>query len=134
MVYDLTTNRPKRVYLQRNLRSEKRNSAPIYVVGFEFMLRTGQEPTGREYFMRTTYLALVLAAGIAISASMGFAQQGPGPAEGPNKLLKTAKVGGEGGFDYITADIEARRLYVPRNGPMGQLMVFNLDTLEPAGS
>jgi hypothetical protein len=56
------------------------------------------------------------------------------PTDGPYKILKTAKVGGEGGFDYIFADVEARRLYVPRNGPMGQLMVFNLDTLEPAGA
>src|ERR1700730_12962012 len=67
-----------------------------------------------------------------MSASMGLAQHGP--AEGPNKVLKTAKVGGEGGFDYISADVEGRRLYVPRSGPMGQLTVFNLDTLEPVGA
>jgi hypothetical protein len=53
---------------------------------------------------------------------------------GPYKVLKTAKVGGEGGFDYIFADVEARRLYIPRGGPSGQLTVFNLDTLEPAGA
>jgi DNA-binding beta-propeller fold protein YncE len=51
----------------------------------------------------------------------------------PYKVLKTARVGGEGGFDYIFADVEARRLYTPRSGPMGHLAVFNLDTLEPAG-
>ena len=56
------------------------------------------------------------------------------PTAGPYKVLKTAKVGGEGGFDYISADVEGRRLYVPRSGPMGQLTVFNLDTLEPAGT
>jgi hypothetical protein len=55
------------------------------------------------------------------------------PNDGPYKILKTAKAGGEGGFDYIFADVDARRLYIPRNGPMGHLMVFNLDTLEPAG-
>jgi DNA-binding beta-propeller fold protein YncE len=49
-------------------------------------------------------------------------------------VLKTAKVGGEGGFDYIFADVKARRLYIPRSGPTGQLTVFNLDTLEPAGA
>ena len=63
---------------------------------------------------------------------MGLAQQAP--AAGPYKVLKTAKVGGEGGFDYIFADVEGRRLYIPRNGPMGQLTVFNLDTLESAGA
>jgi hypothetical protein len=82
--------------------------------------------------MRPFCLAVVIAAGIAMSSSIGVAQHAP--TAGPYKVLKTAKVGGEGGFDYISADVEGRRLYVPRNGPMGQLTVFNLDTLEPAGS
>jgi hypothetical protein len=74
---------------------------------------------------------LVLAVGIAMLTSMGLAQS---PAASSYRVLKTAKVGGEGGFDYIFADVEARRLYIPRSGPMGQLMVFDLDTLEPAGA
>src|ERR1700731_3237291 len=82
--------------------------------------------------MRPFCLAVVLAAAIAMLGSLGLAQHDP--TAGPYKVLKTAEVGGEGGFDYISADVEGRRLYVPRNGPMGQLMVFNLDTLEPAGS
>ena len=82
--------------------------------------------------MRPFFRIVVLAAGIAMLASMGLAQSGP--TAGPYKVLKTAKVGGEGGFDYISADVEGRRLYVPRSGPMGQLTVFNLDTLEPAGT
>jgi len=56
------------------------------------------------------------------------------PTAGPYKVLKTAKVGGEGGFDYIFADVKGRRLYIPRSGPMGQLTVFNLDTLESVGA
>jgi len=82
--------------------------------------------------MRQICLAFVLAAGIAMLASMGWAQDAP--TAGPYKVLKTAKVGGEGGFDYISADVEGRRLYVPRTGPMGQLTIYNLDTLEPAGA
>ena len=82
--------------------------------------------------MRQFRLAFVLAAGIVILASMGWAQDAP--TAGPYKVLKTAKVGGEGGFDYISADVEGRRLYVPRTGPLGQLTVYNLDTLEPAGT
>ena len=82
--------------------------------------------------MRPLRLGVLLAAAIAMSASIGLAQHDPTSV--PYKVLKTVKVGGEGGFDYISADVEARRLYVPRNGPMGQLTVFNLDTLEPAGS
>jgi len=82
--------------------------------------------------MRTFCLALLLSAGIGILAFSGWAQQAP--AAGPYQVLKTAKVGGDGGFDYITADVKARRLYIPRGGPAGQLTVFNLDTLEPAGA
>jgi hypothetical protein len=82
--------------------------------------------------MRPFCLTIVLAVAILVFASVGLAQQVP--TAGPYKVLKTAKVGGEGGFDYIFADVEARRLYVPRSGPMGQLMIFNLDSLEPAGT
>ena len=80
--------------------------------------------------MRPFCSAVVLAAGIAMLASLGLAQA---PAAGPYKVLKTAKVGGEGGFDYIFADVEGRRLYIPRRGH-GALTVFNLDTLEPVGA
>jgi hypothetical protein len=81
--------------------------------------------------MKSFRLALLLAVA-ALIASAGLAQHEPN--SGPYQILKKAQVGGEGGFDYISADVEGRRLYVPRNGMMGQLMVFNLDTLEPAGS
>ena len=56
------------------------------------------------------------------------------PAAGPYTVLKTARVGGDGTFDYISADVENRRLYIPRSGPTGQLTVFDLDTLEPVGA
>lgn len=49
------------------------------------------------------------------------------------KVLKTAKVGGAGGFDYVYADAAGRKLYVARTGPTPRINVFNLDTLEPAG-
>jgi DNA-binding beta-propeller fold protein YncE len=58
------------------------------------------------------------------------------PSSGPYKVLKTARVGGEGGWDYIYADTAGRRLYIPRRGapPVAtRLTVFNLDTLEPVG-
>jgi DNA-binding beta-propeller fold protein YncE len=55
-------------------------------------------------------------------------------AQGPYKVVKTAKVGGAGGFDYVYADSAGRRLYIPRTGsPGARITVFNLDTLEPAG-
>jgi DNA-binding beta-propeller fold protein YncE len=49
------------------------------------------------------------------------------------KVLKSIRVGGEGGFDYLSADVEARRLYVPRSGSGGRLTVWDLDTLAPLG-
>ncbi len=88
--------------------------------------------------MRPFRVGVVLAAAIAVVASLtmitpvGRAQYGAGA--GPYQILKKATVGGDGGFDYIFADVSARRLYIPRNGAMGQLTVFNLDTLEPVGS
>jgi hypothetical protein len=82
--------------------------------------------------MRPIPRAVLLAAAVAMSASTGFTQNAP--TVGPYKVLKTAKVGGEGGYDYIFADVEGRRLYLPRGGPAGQLMVFNLDTLESLGA
>jgi DNA-binding beta-propeller fold protein YncE len=56
-------------------------------------------------------------------------------AAGPYKVIRTAKVGGDGGFDYVYADSEGRRLYVPRPaaGDGAHVSVFNLDTLEPVG-
>jgi DNA-binding beta-propeller fold protein YncE len=55
-------------------------------------------------------------------------------AQGPYKVLKTAKVGGAGGFDYVYADSAGRRLYIPRTGnPEARITVFNLDTLESVG-
>jgi DNA-binding beta-propeller fold protein YncE len=77
--------------------------------------------------MRANFPAM--AACLAITAAAAFAQSG----DGPYKVLKTAKVGGEGGFDYVYADSAARRLYVARTGPTKRVSVFNLDTLEPAG-
>jgi len=53
--------------------------------------------------------------------------------DGPYKVEKTAKVGGDGGFDYVTADAAGRRLYVGRSGNAGRVTVFNLDTLEKVG-
>ncbi len=81
--------------------------------------------------MKRFCLPVVLAAGIAILASFGLAQEAP--TAGPYKIMKTAKVGGDGGFDYVNADTAGRRLYVPRSGPTGRITVFDLDTLEPKG-
>jgi DNA-binding beta-propeller fold protein YncE len=75
-------------------------------------------------------LASVLAAALVSSAAptLALAQAGP------YKVINTIKVGGEGGYDYITADSAARRLYIARSGAAGKLFVYNLDTFAPVGS
>ncbi len=86
--------------------------------------------------MRTS----ALIAATAALAAIAIAQSG-----GPYKIIKRAKVGGEGGWDYIYAEPEGRRLYIPRRGGQAQpatdtrpateavptrLSIYNLDTLE----
>jgi hypothetical protein len=70
--------------------------------------------------------ALGIAAAAFLGTFAGFAQ------DGPYKVLKSAKVGGDGRFDYVYADDAGRKLDIPRRGP-DRVTVFNLDTLEPAG-
>jgi len=76
-----------------------------------------------------------LALGVAVALSLiGITSAQTNPAStGPYKVIKTAKVGGAGGFDYVYADASARKRYVPRSGPEARVSVFDLDTLQPAG-
>jgi YVTN family beta-propeller protein len=55
-------------------------------------------------------------------------------ADGPYKVLKTVKAGGDGGWDYVYADAANRKLYIPRSGPTARITVFDLDTLQAAGT
>jgi DNA-binding beta-propeller fold protein YncE len=77
-----------------------------------------------------TFCALV-ALTIAALTLTAVAQQ-----SGPYQVLKRAKVGGEGGWDYIYADSAGRRLYIPRRGTPQtpdvptRLSIYNLDTLD----
>ncbi len=94
--------------------------------------------------MRRPGLVSVIA--ISLFSCVALAQQAS--TTGPYKVLKAAKVGGEGGWDYIYADAAGRRLYIPRRGSIAtpatdtrpasvavptRLTTFNLDTLEPTG-
>jgi DNA-binding beta-propeller fold protein YncE len=63
-----------------------------------------------------------------VTVAFGFAQDA-----GPYKVIKTAKVGGAGGFDYINADDAGRKLYIARGGAGPRITVFDLDTLAPLG-
>ena len=55
-------------------------------------------------------------------------------ADGPYRILRSVKVGGEGGFDYVNADSAGRRLYMARSGKSNpRLLAFDLDSLRPVG-
>src|SRR3982750_4128119 len=88
-------------------------------------------------------LTLLLIAATTALAPLVLAQS-----TGPYKVLRTARVGGEGGTDYIYADTVGRRLYITRGATQAReatattpavpafekrLTIFDLDTLEPIG-
>jgi len=88
-------------------------------------------------------LVLIVATAIAALPLVAVAQ--PSDAY---KVLRMARVGGEGGWDYIYADAAGRRLYIPRRGSQAaaatdtrpataavptRLSIYNLDTLELVG-
>jgi DNA-binding beta-propeller fold protein YncE len=77
--------------------------------------------------MIAKHLAVVVGV-MALCAGAMVAQD-----SGPYKVMKIQLVGGEGGFDYVTADADGRNLYVARSGPAGHIGVFNLDTLQQVG-
>jgi DNA-binding beta-propeller fold protein YncE len=86
--------------------------------------------------MRRAFLAVTAA--FTIFVAIGYAWQAAN--SGPYKVLKTAKTGGLGGFDYIYADVAGRRLYIPRGAQptatppvTARVTVFDLDTLAPVG-
>jgi len=59
----------------------------------------------------------------------------PALADAPYRILRTVTVGGEGGFDYIVADSEGRRLYIARSGKTNpRLLAFDLENLKQAGA
>jgi hypothetical protein len=78
-------------------------------------------------------LLLSSAAIIALTFIGANAQQASN--SGPYSVIKTVKVGGDGGWDYLYADASTRRLYIARSGqpPTGRIAVFDLDTLTPVG-
>src|SRR5204863_6176750 len=78
----------------------------------------------RNHLSRVLFVAV-----IGMLALCGFAQKSP--AAQPYKIVNTVKVMGSGGLDYVYADNDGRRLYVPRGA---QVLVFDLDTLKSVGA
>ncbi|HEY3780424.1 MAG TPA: hypothetical protein VGL56_05020 [Fimbriimonadaceae bacterium] len=75
-------------------------------------------------FVGVMVLTAACSARVATNASQPAAAQ-----DGPYDVLVTNKVGGDGGFDYVNADSQGRRLYVARRGPSPHIAVYNLDSM-----
>jgi DNA-binding beta-propeller fold protein YncE len=78
--------------------------------------------------MRATLRILSVVASILV---VGGTAPTVSVAADPYKVVKTAAVGGSGGFDYVFADADGRKLYVPRGN---RVEVYDLDTLKSAGT
>jgi hypothetical protein len=108
-------------------------------LGASFMAPPGEVKRMRRLlFVTAIAIPLVVTGLLAQSTGSGV----------PYKVIKTARVGGDGGFDYIYADVAGRRLYIPRGGTRavpatdtapavaarpGRITVFDLDTLAAVG-
>src|SRR5579864_221866 len=71
---------------------------------------------------RSKWLICLLSVSLA---AVALAAAGPG-----YHVVKTYKVGGEGGWDYLTADASARRLYISRGT---HVIVLDLDSGKNVG-
>ena len=77
----------------------------------------------------SVFVSLISLGALGATAESALVQADP--ATGPYKIVNTAQNVGAGGIDYVFADSDNRRLYVPRGD---QVLVFDLDTLRSAGS
>jgi YVTN family beta-propeller protein len=76
-------------------------------------------------FERTIARTAALAAFILSTAASAAPAAKPG-----YHLIKSVKLGGEGGWDYLAVDAAARRVYITRGG---RVAVLDADTYKPVG-
>jgi DNA-binding beta-propeller fold protein YncE len=67
--------------------------------------------------------------GILALAAVSLTQSAPAAA--PYKIVKSTQTMGTGGIDYVYADNDGGRLYIPRGS---EVLVFDLETLKSAGA
>jgi hypothetical protein len=84
--------------------------------------------------MRKRFTLFTILGSLAVAvifAAVGFSHAAsPAPAGSGYHVVKTVPVGGEGGWDYIYVDSDARRVYVSRGTHM---MVLDADTYAVVG-
>jgi len=78
--------------------------------------------------------SLLAISGLIALATVVFTQSvlaaSAGSPEKPYKIVNSSQTMGSGGIDYVYADSDGRRLYIPRGS---EVLVFDLDTLKAAG-
>jgi len=67
--------------------------------------------------------------GLVVLTPLSLAQSGLDAK--PYQIVKSSQTMGDGGIDYVYADNDGRRVYVPRGD---KVLVFDLDTLKSAGA
>src|SRR5437867_2465539 len=80
----------------------------------------------RAYFKRLASFSILMMSALTFVLTTPLAL-----AAAPYKVLSTTQVMGTGGIDYVYADSDGHRLYVPRGN---QVLVFDLDTLKSVGA
>jgi DNA-binding beta-propeller fold protein YncE len=111
-------------------RSQTRHDKTVILKSLFFHLRLPDcpkiKPNWLNFIMKKlNHLAAVLL-GIGLLAGNAFAQT-----DTPYKVLDTTQLMGNGGIDYVYADNDGRRVYVPRGG---NTFVFDLDSHKYIGS
>jgi DNA-binding beta-propeller fold protein YncE len=96
---------------------------PSFVLSEIF--KTTSATSTRKAFSGSKVMVCLFSALLLVTVATVVAADGPG-----YKVLKTYKIGGDGGWDYLVADSAARRLYVSR---ATHVIVLDLDSLKTVG-
>src|SRR6267143_6032778 len=87
-----------------------------------------------ENIMRKRFTLLTILGSLAVAvifSAVAFSRAAtPSPGASGYHVIKTVPVGGEGGWDYVYVDSDARRVYVSRGT---HVMVLNADTYAVEG-
>src|SRR2546425_6909131 len=82
-------------------------------------------------YKRIPILAVAAALGVAVFTGAFLFAVSAAPGASGYKVIKTVPISGEGGWDYVTVDSDARRVYVSH---ATQVVVLDADSYEVVGS
>ena len=80
--------------------------------------------------MKISAFVIVLLMGLSVSVASGASPAKPSAPDSGYHLLKKVHLGGEGGWDYLKLDAEARRLYISHGT---HVMVLDADSYQVVG-